>query len=617
MSFSISNISYKYGPEQELVLKNASFEIMPGQVTAIVGPSGCGKSTLVSILSGVIPELMPNGVFEGSLEVAEDVLISVVSQSPENQLFGYGVEDAISFGIENMGLPNEEIVERVEYVLDLLNIQHLRKRSVATLSGGQRQAVCIASVLAMRPDILIMDEPVSSLDPNGKKMIQSVLSLLKESGQTTVIVDNNLDWFADIVEHVIGLIDGEVVFDGGKDVFFNDFAIQERLCVTIPQEVEIYLELAKRFPGLNKFYSLSEAKREITKLIGPAALDLAICQTAESAVAKQAESAVAKQAESAVAMQAESAVAKQAESAVAEQAESAVAKQTESAVTKPDESEEILTARGICKTFADGFHALINVDAGFAKGKVISMLGQNGSGKTTLVKHLNGLYRASKGKIFYRGQETTGKSVAQISKDIILVFQNPELMLFEETVLRELTFCARAQNNEFTEETALAVLEQYGLLAQRDEFPVNLSMGKKHLLTILSVLFSSAEVIILDEPTLGMDLHLKSQLIDIIRQLKDRGKTVIVISHEIPLVFRISDEILVLNEGVRLIQDTRQVLANCDELFARISISLPPVVLLSKYFGFASLCCDVDSFVREIAVRSTAEIPAAGLAGGI
>jgi energy-coupling factor transport system ATP-binding protein len=197
------------------------------------------------------------------------------------------------------------------------------------------------------------------------------------------------------------------------------------------------------------------------------------------------------------------------------------------------------------------------------------------------------------------------------------VFQNPELMLFEETVLRELTFCARAQNNEFTEEAALAVLEQYGLLAQRDEFPVNLSMGKKHLLTILSVLFSSAEVIILDEPTLGMDLRLKSQLIQIITELKDKGKTIIVISHDIPLVFRISDEILVLNDGIRLIQDTRQVLAHSDELFAKINISLPPVVLLSKYFGFAPICCDVDSFVQEITVRSTAEIPAAGLAGGM
>jgi len=553
LSFSVSNISYQYGEKLEPVLKDVSFKIKQGQVTAIVGPSGCGKSTLVSILSGVIPELMPNGVFEGSFDVAKEIMISVVSQSPENQLFGYGVEDAIAFGIENMGLANEEIVERVEYVFDLLNIQHLRKRSVATLSGGQRQAVCIASVLAMRPDILILDEPVSSLDPNGKKMIQSVIGLLKETGQTTVIVDNNLDWFVDIVEHVIGLIDGEVIFDGDKHEFFDDFAIQKRLCVTIPQEVEIFLELSRKIHGLNKFYSLKDAKHEIGKLIKPGVPPAGSRQPAKP---------------------------------------------------EPAESEEILTARGVSKTFQDDFQALIDIDAGFDKGKIISILGQNGSGKTTLVKHLNGLYRPTKGTITYRGQETTGKSVAQISKDIILVFQNPELMLFEETVLRELTFCARAQNVEFSEEAALDVLRQYDLLDQKEEFPVNLSMGKKHLLTILSVLFSSAEVVILDEPTLGMDLHLKNQLIEIIEQLKSKGKTVIVISHEIALVFQISDEIMVLDEGVKLIQDTKQVLANSDEMFEKINIVLPTVVLLSKHFGFSTLSYDVASFVNEIMARS-------------
>ena len=215
MSFRAENISYKYSADARPVLKNVSFDIEEGKVTAIVGPSGCGKSTLVSILSGVIPALMPMGAFEGSFDVSESVNISVVSQTPENQLFGYGVEDALSFGIENMGLESGIIAERVEYVLDLLNIQHLRKRSVATLSGGQRQAVCIASVLAMQPELLIMDEPVSSLDPNGKKLIQFVLNQLKATGQSTVIVDNNMDWFSDIVDHVIGLIDGEIVIDGG------------------------------------------------------------------------------------------------------------------------------------------------------------------------------------------------------------------------------------------------------------------------------------------------------------------------------------------------------------------------------------------------------------------
>jgi energy-coupling factor transport system ATP-binding protein len=567
LSFSVSHVSFQYNAEKAAVLKDVSFEILPGQVTAIVGPSGCGKSTLVSILSGVIPDLITGGVVSGSMNVRQDALISVVSQSPENQLFGYGVEDAIAFGIENLGLDNESIVERMEYVLDLLNIQHLRKRSIATLSGGQRQAVCIASVLAMQPDILIMDEPVSSLDPNGKKMIQAVLGSLKASGQTIVIVDNNLEWSANIVDHIIGLLDGAVAFDGDKDTFFADGDLQKKLCVTLPQETEIFLALSERIADLQRFYSLEEAQTELARFIGAM-----VAPTDPD--------------------------------------------QLEPATEQQPAGEEILTAKGICKTFRDGFNALIDVDVSFRKGSVVAILGQNGSGKTTLVKHLNGLYRPTKGTITYRGKETTGRSVAQISKDIILVFQNPELMLFEETVLSELTFCARAQKVPFSEEAAIDILRQYGLFDHKDEFPVNLSMGQKHLLTILSVLFSSAEVVILDEPTLGMDLFQKRQLVSIIEHLKAEGKTVIVISHEIPLVFQVADEIIVLNDGFKLMQGSRQTLAACDALFERINISLPPVVRLAKHFGFTAGCCDVPSFIQEVETRLAAGHPVTVMSGG-
>ncbi len=605
MSFSVQNITYQYSDESPAVLKNVSFEVEPGEVTAIVGPSGCGKSTLVSVLSSVIPTLMPHGVFSGSIDVAPEVIISVVSQSPENQLFGYGVEDAIAFGIENMGLENAEIVERVEYVLDLLNIQHLRRRSIATLSGGQRQAVCIASVLAMRPDVLIMDEPVSSLDPNGKKMVQSILNALRATGQTTVIVDNNLDWFADIVDHVVGMVEGEVVYDGNRDDLFADFAIQERLSVSLPQEVEIYRELSRVVPGVNRFATLNAARQEIERLLA---------ESNEPVAAEKAAAAV---------FSGETATAGTTDSAATETTDTAATGTTDTAATrteatKIDDSEVILTAEGLSKTFGDGFHALINVDAGFSKGKVIAILGQNGSGKTTLVKHLNGLYRPTAGRISYRNESTAGKSVAQISKDIILVFQNPELMLFEETVLSELTFCARAQGIKFEEAEALKILEQYDLLAQKDEFPVNLSMGRKHLLTILSVLFSSAEVIILDEPTLGMDNYIKTQLEQIIAQLKAKGKTVIIISHEIPLVYKIANELLILSDGVKLAQGNKHILAASADIFAQTNLSLPPVVQLSQQLGFNNVCCCVADLVAEISARiptlaiNTKEAPQAG-----
>lgn len=548
MDYVVNDISYKYTPDGKEVLKKVSFTIEKGKVTAIVGPSGCGKSTLVQIFSKVIPKLIGNGELQGTFDVPEGTFVSVVSQSPENQLFGYGVEDAIAFGMENLGLPQEEIMERMEYVLDLLNLQYLRNRSVANLSGGQRQAVCIASVLAMEPDILIMDEPVSSLDPNGKKMVQSILGQLSINGNTTVLVDNNLVWSAGIVDHVIGLLDGEVVFDGSRDDFFRDFELQERLGVIIPQEVEIYRELSRHFPGLDLFYTVEEGRKQIEKLI--------------------------------------------------------CSKEFTNTEVSEEEKEPIITVHNLGKTFSDGFHALIDVNANVAKGKVVAILGQNGSGKTTFVKHLNGLYKPTEGDVRYRGESIIHKTVAKISKNIILVFQHPEHMLFEETVERELTFCARMQQVPFSEEQLTEVLKSYHMEEDRETFPLNLSMGKKHMLTILSVLFSSADVIILDEPTLGMDGFLIKELADMIRKLSAEGKTVIMISHEIPLVFKTVDEAIILNQGEKIFEGSKESLARRDDIFDHINIQLPPVVLLSKALGLDEICYSVEEFAAKIVERN-------------
>lgn len=546
MNYRIQNLTYQYTPDGNEVLRDISLEIRQSTVTAVVGPSGCGKTTLVNILSGVIPKLESNGVLQGELELGENPLVSVVSQSPENQLFGYGVEDAIAFGMENMGLPAQEISERMEYVLDLLNLQYLRKRSVAALSGGQRQAVCIASVLAMRPNILIMDEPVSSLDPNGKKMVQGVLNQLRADGTTVLIVDNNLEWSAGIVDRVVGLSDGQVLFDGEKEEFFRNFDLQEKLGVTIPQEAEIYRAMAKIRPEIPMFYSMQGAVQQLDALF--AQKELAAAPAAEEL---------------------------------------------------PEEA--FLTAHQLNKVFADGFHALKDINTSFPKGQVVAIMGQNGSGKTTLVKHLNGLHKPTSGDVRYNGQSILKKTVAQISKNIILVFQHPEHMLFEQTVTEEITFCARMQGLPFTDEQVAEVLEKYGLSADAETFPINLSMGKKHLLTILSVLFSSADVVILDEPTLGMDLHIKKQLEEIISFLKEQGKTVIMISHEIPLVFKVADSAVILSGGKKIYEGGKEALARRDDIFDSINISLPPVVQLSRRYGFGKVCYNVAEFAEQAA----------------
>ena len=544
MEYKVNNISYKYTTDGPQVLKNVSFSIEQGKVTAIVGPSGCGKSTLVQIFSQVIPKLIANGELEGSFDVPEGTFVSVVSQNPENQLFGYGVEDAIAFGLENIGMPQAEIVERMEYVLDLLKLQYLRKRSVDNLSGGQRQSVCIASVLAMKPDILIMDEPVSSLDPNGKKMVQDILGELRESGNTTVIVDNNLVWSAGIVDHVVGILDGEVVFDGSRDEFFQNFELQEKLGVILPQEVEIYRALSAKVPDVKMFYNMDQARAEL----------------AGRAAAKP---------------------------------------RLEKDVTA-ESFNPVISVKDLVKQFSDGFIGLKHVDAQVPEGKIVAILGQNGSGKTTFVKHLNGLYKPTSGEVDYRGESILGKSVAQISKNIILVFQHPEHMLFEETVEKELTFCARMQGVDFTEENITEILTRYHLEKEKENFPLNLSMGQKHMLTILSVLLSSADVILLDEPTLGMDGFLIGDLEKMVLELKKAGKTIIMISHEIPFVFRLADYTVILNHGEKVFEGTKEELVEREDIFDKINIEFPPVVRLSKELGLNEIVFDVDDFIGKV-----------------
>ncbi|MDD6179727.1 MAG: energy-coupling factor transporter ATPase [Clostridium sp.] len=544
MKYKVNNISYKYTTDGPQVLKNVSFSIEQGKVTAIVGPSGCGKSTLVQIFSQVIPKLIGNGELEGSFDVPEGTFVSVVSQNPENQLFGYGVEDAIAFGLENIGMPQAEIVERMEYVLDLLKLQYLRKRSVDNLSGGQRQSVCIASVLAMKPDILIMDEPVSSLDPNGKKMVQDILGELRDSGNTTVIVDNNLVWSAGIVDHVVGILDGEVVFDGSRDEFFQNFELQEKLGVILPQEVEIYRALSAKVPDVKLFYNMDQARAE-----------LAGRTTAKTRVEKEAAA---------------------------------------------ESFNPVISVKDLVKQFSDGFIGLKQVNAQVPEGKIVAILGQNGSGKTTFVKHLNGLYKPTSGEVDYRGESILGKSVAQISKNIILVFQHPEHMLFEETVKKELTFCARMQGVDFTEENITEILTRYHLEKEKENFPLNLSMGQKHMLTILSVLLSSADVILLDEPTLGMDGFLIGDLEKMVLELKKAGKTIIMISHEIPFVFRLADYTVILNHGEKVFEGTKEELVEREDIFDKINIEFPPVVRLSKELGLDEIVFDVDDFIAKV-----------------
>jgi len=244
------NLTYTYPGAPKPSIKDVSIKIEKGEFVLITGPSGCGKTTLCRCFNGLIPHFY-QGKLEGEITVAglkvpEHPIfelathVGLVFQNPENQLFALSVEKDVAFGLENLEVPREEMRKRVDWALELTGIYSLRERAPHELSGGQQQRVAIASVLAMQPEVIVLDEPTSFLDPLGAKKIFEVISELnRKLGITTVLVEHRLDLTAKYADHIIIMDDGKVVLDGEPHEILN--SEEARLIgVGIPKATRLY-----------------------------------------------------------------------------------------------------------------------------------------------------------------------------------------------------------------------------------------------------------------------------------------------------------------------------------------------------------------------------------------
>ena len=244
----VKDLGFKYAGTDFYAISGVNLEIDEGEFVVLAGKSGCGKTTLLRCLNGLIPHFY-EGEFEGRVlidgidtrECPPHILsqkAGMVFQNPDNQLFALSVEADIAFPLENLGLPREEIRDRVEWALKLLGIEELRKRSPFELSAGQKQKVAIASVLAMKPKILLLDEPTSSLDPvSAKNLIEAIIDLNRRHGLTILISEHRLT-------HLIPHADTLAIMDGGRIIYFDDtrrMLKEDHLLygVSIPRVVEV------------------------------------------------------------------------------------------------------------------------------------------------------------------------------------------------------------------------------------------------------------------------------------------------------------------------------------------------------------------------------------------
>jgi len=245
-----SNLTYTYPGGKEPSLKDVSLTIEKGEFVILTGPSGCGKTTLCRCFNGLIPHFY-SGKLEGDIKVAGHNVsdhsiyelaknVGLVFQNPENQLFALSVEKDVAFGLENLGLPRGDMRKRVDWALQMTGIQDLRERAPHELSGGQQQRVAIACVLAMQPEVMVLDEPTSFLDPLGAQKIFEVIDdLNKKLGLTVILVEHRLDLASRYANHVIVMDEGKVVLDGKPlNVFTSERA--RLIGVGIPKATRLY-----------------------------------------------------------------------------------------------------------------------------------------------------------------------------------------------------------------------------------------------------------------------------------------------------------------------------------------------------------------------------------------
>jgi energy-coupling factor transporter ATPase len=275
------NVTYTYPGAPKPSIADVSINIEKGEFTLITGPSGCGKTTLCRCFNGLIPHFyqgeMKGETIAAGLNVSEHPIcelakhVGLVFQNPENQLFALSVEKDVAFGLENLGVPREEMRQRVDEILNLTGIYDLRERGPSELSGGQQQRVAIASVLAMQPEVVVLDEPTSFLDPlSAKKIFEVIRNLNRKLGITVVLVEHRLDLTARYADHIIVMDEGKVVLDGNPhEILCSEEA--RLIGIGIPKATRLYQMLKK--DGLKLGNTIPLSSEEMASLLTEALKD--------------------------------------------------------------------------------------------------------------------------------------------------------------------------------------------------------------------------------------------------------------------------------------------------------------------------------------------------------
>ncbi len=549
----IKNFSFTYNNTGKKALDKVELNIKRGEFSFLTGASRAGKSTLCLALAGFIPRSIKGKVEGGIYLDGEDILtksvtalsdtIGIVFQDYESQIFSTRVDLEVAFGLENRGLRRGVMQEKVEEVLKSTGLYELKMRNPATLSGGQKQRLAIASILAAEPDLIALDEPLTDLDPEGREDILNILALMKENGATVLFVEHDIE-HAGLFDKCIVLKNGSLFLnDSPSDVFRDSEVLSSTGVMPHP-----FSELFEKLSLNERPLIISDAERILRE---------------KSIQIKNRDF------------------------------------YDEDKILS---GEDIIEIKNLTHLYPGGVEALKGINLKIRRGDFLALVGRNGSGKTTLAKHINRLLEPTSGRINLMGDDVMKLKRSEIGKRIGYVFQNPDHQIFSETVYDEVAFAP--ENFKLPEEEVKRRVKEairiVGLEGYETSDPFMLTRGEREKVAVASVLSVTPEVIILDEPTTGLDYIEVKDTMEMLKELNLKGCTIIMITHDMDIVAGYAKRVVAMENGEILFYgDVRDFFAQ-DEVLRKTGIKPPLITQLSRRFGFTAL--NVDEFLRFVDV---------------
>lgn len=573
-------VSFSYGTAADgaYALKDIDLSVEEGTFVGLIGPSGAGKSTLASAITGAIPHHYRGRLFGSTLVAGLDTceasltdiakVAGSVLQDIDAQMVASVVEDELLFGLENFGIDHREIEGRIASALDAVGIADLRHREIATLSGGQKQKVAIAAILAMTPRVIVMDEPTSALDPASARDVFEVLRRAKEmTGMTVILIEQTVALLAEYCDRVVVIDQGRIALDGTPTDVFSHGETLRAIGVDTPRTVRISNSLAETglAPNDSPALTLDGAESLVAGILAPGLSKSSPIVPRTLGDRPDARNTV-------------------------------------------DERPIIVDVAGAAYSYGTGQAGIEGIDLTVRAGEILAVVGQNGAGKTTFTKLLNGLIKPSAGVVRIAGLDTRTTPVSVLASHAATLFQNPDRQLCRNTVVEEISFGLELQGapTDAARERARHVAATFGL--PENASPFNLSRGQRQMVALASVVALEPELIILDEPTSGLDYRECMAVMETVRQRALDGAAVVMVCHDMEVVSDFADTLAVMTEG-RLIEvgPSREVFAN-DALLAHARIAAPCVPALGKRlaarfhpsFAHITEVADLVALVKEL-----------------